>query len=395
MSTPAALPSDELERLADLYAYEILDTDPEEAFDDICRLAAAICQTPWARVNFVDEQRQWTKAVLGMDGGDMPREEAFCPHTIISPDGVLVVGDALEDERFRGNPLVVDDPGIRFYAGSAIRASSGRPVGSVCVLDRKPRSLDQDQLDALKALSEIASRQLELRRRLSDERRVIDDLRELDRRKAEFNASVAHDFRTPLTSIQGYAQLLLELAYPPEKAADVILRATQRLLRLVDSVSGSPREFAYEPLDLAELARATVELVAPAADANGVELRLDTQPTRIHGDAHWLAHVLDNLIGNAVKYSPDGTVDVTVRPHVAEALVEVRDTGVGIPEDELPQVFDRFFRASTSDGFSGTGVGLAVVKEIVDGHGGTLAVESAVGSGTTFRVSLPVQHAER
>ena len=336
MASLPPIPLDERERLEDLYAYEILDTDPEEAFDDIVRLAATICDTPWARVNFVDEQRQWTKAVLGMDKDDTPRQDAFCAHTIEAPGGTMVVPDAFEDERFAENPLVLEDPGIRFYAGSGIRAASGRCIGAVCVLDSKPRNLTDNQLDALATLSEIATRQLELRRRLSDERRIVDDLRELDRMKAEFNASLAHDFRTPLTAIQGYAQLLREDAVPADRALEVIDRATGRLLRLVDRVGGTPDELAREPLDLGGLTRAATELLRPTAEANGVDLRVDASPVSMRGDAQWLAHVLDNLIGNAVKYSPDGVVDVAVHAEGARAVIEVRDTGVGIPADEIP-----------------------------------------------------------
>ncbi len=384
---------DESERLADLYDYEILDTDPEEAFDDIVRLAAAICDTPWARVNFIDEQRQWTKAVLGMDKSDARRGDAFCSRTIEAPDGLMVVTDARDDERFRDNPIVVGEPGVRFYAGSAIKASSGRPVGAVCVLDSKPRDLSAEQLDSLEALSEIATSQLELRKRLSEERRVVEDLRELDRQKAEFNASLAHDFRTPLTAIRGYAQLLREDDAPVEQAVDVIERSSDRLLRLVDRVGGAPDVLSLKQVDLAELARAAAELLAPVADANGVALRSDLSPTPMQGDPQWLAHVLDNLVGNAIKYSPDGRVVLTVRPDGTHALVEVCDSGVGIPADEIPHVFDRFFRASTSNGFLGSGIGLSVVKDIVDRHGGTIEVTSEVGSGSTFRVELPVRGA--
>src|SRR5581483_7203767 len=114
---PPPIPDNEAERLADLYAYEILDSDPEEPFEDIVGIAAFICGTRWARVNFVDAQRQWTKAVLGMDRDDTPRDAAFCPHTIVAPEGVTVVNDASGDERFRNTPYVVGDPRIRFYAG--------------------------------------------------------------------------------------------------------------------------------------------------------------------------------------------------------------------------------------------------------------------------------------
>jgi signal transduction histidine kinase len=384
---PPPIPDNEAERLADLYAYEILDSDPEEPFEDIAGVAAFICGTRWARVTFVDAQRQWIKAVLGMSRGDTPRDEAFCPHTIVAPDGVMVVNDAAGDERFRGNPNVVGDPRIRFYAGSAIRAESGRPVGTVSVLDPEPRALEADQLEALKKLSRLASGQLELRRLLTGERRLVEELRDLDRRKVEFQASVAHDFRTPLTSIKGYAELLCEGQVEPVVALEMIERATDQLLKLIDSIGGDQR-FAPETLDLRELARATIGLVQPAAEASGVAIRLLGEATPVVGDSHLLALVTDNLIGNAVKYSPGGTVEIEVFADGDHAGIEVRDTGVGIPPAELERVFERRYRASTAEGVEGTGLGLAVVREIVEQHGGTVAAKPNAGGGTIFRATV-------
>jgi len=389
VSVAAPLPADEERRLADLYAYEILDTDPEEPFDDIAQLAAEICGTPWARVNFVDEQRQWTKAVVAMDRDDTPREEAFCPHTIVAPGGVMVVEDALADTRFMRNPLVLGDPNIRFYAGSAIRASSGRPLGAVCVLDREPRKLPSDQVESLRALSRLATSQLELRRLLTSERQLVDELRLLDRQKAEFTSVVAHDFRSPLTSVRGYAELLREEAIDTDTALAAIERSSDRLLRLVDDLTGAADDFSFEHVDLGEVARAAAELARPAAQSGDVRFELDLRHTPVQGDPHRLAQALDNLIGNAVKYAPRGTVRVRAHPRGNRGVVEIADTGVGIPEAELPRLFDRFFRASTSRSFSGTGIGLATVKAIADAHGGRIDVESRVGAGTLFRLEIP------
>ncbi len=389
MERPAPLPADESERLADLYRYEILDSDPEEGFDDIVRLAAEICETPWAVLNFIDEQRQWSKAAQGFPLGDTPRGEAFCPHTIVAPGGLMIVEDATDDERFRANPRVVGDPGIRFYAGAAIQAASGRPVGTVCVIDRQPRELSVEQVEALRALSRLATTQLELRRLLTGERRLVDDLRELDRRKAEFTAAVSHDFRSPLTSVRGYAELLRQHAIPDDVALDAIERGADRLLHLVDDLTGYATELDLETVDLGELARASVDLARPTASAGDVRIDVDVRRTPVLADAHRLAQVLDNLIGNAVKYSPRGEVRVRVRPGENAGVLEVADTGVGIPDGELPRLFDRFFRASTSAAFAGTGIGLATVKGIVEAHGGTIDVTSRVGAGSTFRVELP------
>jgi signal transduction histidine kinase len=258
----------------------------------------------------------------------------------------------------------------------------------VCVVDSQPRTLTGEQKDALRRLSRIATTQLELRRLLTTERKLVDDLRELDRQKAEFTAVVAHDFRSPLTSIRGYTELMRENAVPQETALDAIDRNSTRLIRLVDDLTGSPAELELEQLDVAAAARAATDLARPAAQAADVRLELDLRPAPAQVDAARLAQILDNLVGNAVKYSPHGVVRVSTRSEDGKAVVEIADTGVGIPEAELPRLFDRFFRASTSASFHGTGIGLSTVKALVEAHGGTIDVTSRVGAGTTFRVEL-------
>ncbi len=323
-----------------------------------------------------------------MDRDDTPRELAFCPQTIVAPRGVMVVEDAKRDARFADNPLT-DDPGIRFYAGAAINGPSGHALGSLCVLDSVPRQLPPDELEALEALARLGTSQLELRRLLAGQRRLVDELRELDRQRAELSAVIAHDLRTPLTSIQGYAQLWREENIDPDIAFQTINRGTGRLLRLVDDLVGSPTHLELAELDLAGLATAAVDQVRPVADAQDVSLELDLRPTPFVGDPHRLAQLLDNLVGNAVKYAPGGRVLVRCRADDRGAALTVEDTGVGIPEDELPRLFDRFYRASTSQGFAASGIGLSIVKAIVEAHEGSLEVESRVGAGTTFRVVLP------
>lgn len=157
----AAKPANEYSRLAVLEALGILDTAPEEDFDDIVAIAAAICDVPVATITLVDSQRQWFKARVGVDAAETPRDIAFCAHAILTPDSPLVVPDAAADARFSDNPLVTGE-GYRFYAGVPLIAD-GMPVGTVCVLDFKSRELSDRQLAALEALSRQTSRLIELR----------------------------------------------------------------------------------------------------------------------------------------------------------------------------------------------------------------------------------------
>jgi GAF domain-containing protein len=164
----------EAARVAALYSYAILDTEPEQAFDDLVLLASFISKTPIALISLVDEDRQWFKSKVGVSISETPREIAFCATAIQQPD-VFVVPDTLNDERFRNNPLVVSEPKVRFYAGAPLIDGEGNALGTICVIDRIPREFGLDQQAALKALSRLVLAQLEFRRNLTLLKQALND----------------------------------------------------------------------------------------------------------------------------------------------------------------------------------------------------------------------------
>jgi len=167
----------EAERLAALSSYDILDTQPEQPFDDLARLAALMCRAPIALVNFVAESRQWFKAEVGFGRSETPLDIAFCTHVILQPH-LFVVPDTTKDARFDCNPLVTDEPFVRFYAGSPLLTGDGLPLGTLCVLDYTPRlGLTPQEGEVLLALARQCSVLLEYRRalrRLDSARRIGD-----------------------------------------------------------------------------------------------------------------------------------------------------------------------------------------------------------------------------
>src|SRR5207247_9005149 len=166
------MPKDEPDRLAELHNYEILDTLPEEVFDNITLLASHICQTPIAMVTLVDSDRQWFKSKVGTTVAETSRDIAFCAHAIMEED-LFVVPDAAADKRFARNPLVLSRPKIRFYAGAPLLTPHKHALGTLCVIDRVPRRLTKEQLEALRALSRAVMSHLETRRQIKQMQRRL------------------------------------------------------------------------------------------------------------------------------------------------------------------------------------------------------------------------------
>jgi signal transduction histidine kinase len=231
-----------------------------------------------------------------------------------------------------------------------------------------------------------------------------DQLRELDRMKDQFVSTVSHELRTPLTSMIGYLELTLdgeagELTEEQKQFLGIVSRNCTRLNKLIDDILFVARvdagRLSLDPqwVALDEVASAAVESAQASADQKGVELHFasDGGLPPFWGDSTRLGQMLDNLLTNAIKFTPaGGAVTVRVGQRGDSLHLEVADTGVGIPEDEVGRLFERFFRASTGSTSPGTGLGLPIVKSIAEVHGGTISVESEVGVGTTFTVDLPL-----
>jgi signal transduction histidine kinase len=392
-------PSAEQARLSALRAYEILDTPADRDFDDIAGLAAQLCGTPIAAISLVDADRQWFKAKVGLDVCQTSRDTSFCARTMYGDD-VVQIADARLDADFADNPFVLGEPYIRFYAGAPLVAPGGQPLGTLCVVDRKPGRLTDLQRKGLLVLARHVMVQLELRqyaRRMAAANRR---LREAEQLRDEFLARVTHELRTPLTSIHGYLEILDEPDLPAETSArflTTIRRNCERLVTLVDDMLlaaqlrtqavGLDRQYA----DLSALVCAAAEQNRALAENKGLTISAQTAgEVPAHVDVARLAQAVDRLVLNAVKFTSDGNIVISAAVRDGRTTLEVRDTGVGFPTEERDRLFAPFRRASTAERaeVQGVGLGLSIVKAIVDGHDGTVTIDSAPGHGTTVTITL-------
>lgn len=402
---PAPRPGNELRRIAELHSLRILDTPPEEPFERIVRVAAQLFDVPIVQVSLVAEDREWFKASCGTVDTGGPRDTAFCSHTILSPE-VLVVEDAAPDPRFRESPLVVEQ-GVRFYAGAPLTTPSGVNLGALCVKDTHPRTFPEAHRAALQDLAATVV-DLILHRSLAEQANAASEA------KSRFLANMSHELRTPLSAILGYADLLAAQDADPRACLPhvaAIRRSGEHLLSMVNEILDASTlesgfvEFEYLPTDPAQVLNEVVALLKPTAADRGLDLSVvyeSTIPKVMRSDPARLRQVLLELVGNAIKFTERGGVTVNVRLDSggetgALLVVSVRDTGIGISSDQMSRLFQPFYQAdsSTTRRFGGTGLGLAIARDICRRLGGDLTAASRVGVGSEFRASVAVDPAAR
>ena len=315
--------NDETARLAALRRYRILDTEPEQAFDDLTLLAAQVCETPIALITLLDEKRQWFKSRLGTSATETARSVAFCAHTI-QQDDMFVVPDTLADERFRENPLVVGEPRVRFYIGASLVTHDGHALGSLCVLDRVPRTLTAEQQAALDALRRQAVAQLELRLNIDE---LAQALRKRDH-AGEEQRRLVEELGTALESARHLSALLpfcsacqFNMTIPAIPAAiRAVTDGVAEALRNKPGVAGHEFE---------------IELALQEALANAIRHGCQGDPTK--------------FIQCVVAYEDPGDV-----------LIVVRDPGPGFELAGVPNPLEG------TNVLKGSGRGIFLINQLMD-----------------------------
>lgn len=406
---PAApLPPSELERLTALRSLEVLDSIAEPQFDALVDAASSIAGTPISLVSLVDESRQWFKAGVGLgDVRETDRSSAFCAHTILG-DGVLEVQDTLEDERFADNPLVTKDPRIRYYCGVPLKLSGGAQVGSLCVIDRVPRSMNQSQLMSLHHLAVAAAAALEGRKASIELVRRSNELVASEARLEQANeflrsfARVAsHDLKSPLITVRRLCEWVAESIEEGDlKGANEHLQLMGSRLSRMDTLITDLREFAIlgavstvaETVDTWDLVERSFQWHESSQSAK-LALMGKRQNVSVHVAP--LEVALRNLIGNAIKHhdgdTPSIEVFTTLDAPGRLLLISVADDGPGIAAEFHEAIFEPLRTLQSRDVTEGSGLGLSIVKRTVDRAGGEISVESDGVTGTTFHLKWPLE----
>jgi signal transduction histidine kinase len=390
----APKPNNEKARLAELAGYSIIGSKAEKDFDEIVDLASTICETPISLVSLLDEKRQWFKAKRGLTLDETSRDVAFCSHAILE-DNILVVNDATKDDRFIDNPLVTGYPNIRFYAGMPLISPNGYKMGTLCVIDNKPRELNQTQLYTLEVLSRQVVKQMELHKTNLELLR----LNEVDKKLLSI---LAHDLRSPFNSITGVLDLIdqYNLSYDSFKSMVPSMRqAVNSGLELVANVvdwAVTQFQGKSQPLEgfmVYLLSQQIINNNQPLFDRkkNIVLNNIDVNH-KVFAQKGKVEFVVRNLLLNANKFTYNGKIMINSSLKNEDLIIEIKDTGKGISDQIIGDLFSWDKRTTTEGtcGEKGSGLGLPMCKEFIESQGGQIWVESLPGNGTSFYFSLPL-----
>lgn len=394
MQVAPTVPHDEQARLAAVRRFDLPDSSHDGAFDRLTALAARLCDVPLATVTLVDEHHVRFLSAHGAEIEQIDRTPGLCASAILDGEP-YVVTDASTDPRTLDHPLVRGDLGVRFYAAVPLCAADGQIVGTLNVLDVRPRELCPDALAHLQDLADIAMDQLELR--ASRQAIATESQREAAGYRDALLAGISHEIRTPIAILQGVVSMAE--ATPPASAAEARLRTVlARQVRYLEWLVGQYLDFALlenphhrpsadlAPLTLAAVVEDAVELFRDRAE---VEVEIAPATPMALADRARTQRIVTELLNNAVRFGGNrAPIRIEVGTGGVDDVVQVSvlDSGPGIAPAELTGIFDRFTRDPRS---TGTGVGLFVSQAAARVQGGRIEVVSTPGAGSCFTLILP------
>lgn len=407
MSQPPVPFNEELRQSA-VEQTRLLDSIPEERFDRLTRIACHVFRVPISLVTLVDRKRQWFKSRQGLDVSETPRSASFCAYAV-AMDELLEVPDAQHDWRFAANPLVTGHPFIRFYAGMPIRNYEGYPLGTLCLIDRQPRTLSAQERDLLKDLARCVEQEinhLDLYEALAHLQQAQVDRERAYSVRSKFFASMDHRIRSPMTGLLGLIDLMAEEPLSAaqreqveqiRQAAESVSHSTTSVLDWAQIESGTLQVEAM-PFDVRRL----IDGVIGARSLRASQRRLtvtsaisSVTPKWVTGDERRVALVLGHLLDNAMAHALAGRIEVAVDTQAAGAgymsvMFTVKDTGCGMNNHHQLQILSTLERDVSFKEAEGpaAGLGLALSSRLANAMGGRLWFDSREGGGSTFGFSI-------
>lgn len=422
-----ALPHNEKQRLEYLFALKILDTAPEDRFDNITHLASQIFAVPVALITLVDEERQWFKSKCGLNLEESSREVSFCGH-VVAEGQTMLVEDARKDERFADNPLVTqEEQPVVFYAGAPLTTKSGLVLGSLCIIAHEPASLSEDQLNQLERLATLVMDELELRSLLYKARATEKKLNTKSRLVEERNQKLLDlierfkSTRTRLINAEKIATIGLVAAGTSIEAKRSVNQIRKLLMDTQTALSDSKEvgrlgQALEEVENLCRITSALNDVTETAAnnefsdsDLNAtvqhcrnillsrfddkVRFKLEsTELPEVRMVESQIVMALLNIMVNAAQ-STDGKVTIKVETYVKNdhAVVRITDNGDGMSQQRMDRIMEPFVSEGRESG--NQGLGLAIAQGIIKDHSGVIRVHSEEGKGSRFTIALPLTQA--
>ena len=370
----AQLHVDEPARLAALRRYNILDTPREREFDDIVRVVSAICDTPISVINLIDEGRQWFKAEVGLGVRETPLPASICAHAILQRD-LLVVPDTTDDRRFADNPLVTGDPHLRFYAGALLETSEGLPLGTICVLDYRPRTLDDNQKALLKLMASQIMKLLEARRMVDAERLARGRAEELLIENETLARESDHRVMNSLNLVSAFLSLKGRNASAEVKAE--LDDARHRVLAIATVHRQLHLTGSLEDIEIGDFLKRLCDALMENAPAQLSAISVQAEPALLSSQiVSELGLIVAELVANCFKHAfadgRKGSIKIVFSLVGTDWVLSSTDNGIGLPPDFAPA--------------RSKGTGMRVVTALASRLGATLTASSDP-SGTTFVVA--------
>jgi signal transduction histidine kinase len=388
MNERSGIAESEIERIEAIKKYNISDTPPDGCFDTITRLTSRLLNVPIAIISLSDTEHTWFKSCYGMQIEQAHFISGFCASAILSDD-LYITEDVLAD------PVPAESFGWRFYAAAPLRVKEGFNLGTLCIIDKYPRILSNEEKEILQELAGMLVNEIELRLEARNARVHQNQLLSM----------AAHELKNPLTTIPIWAEFIKEQMGGNEQVAAMctaIKKSSVLMTDVIDRMLEAARlqakeiSLQYSEVDFSEVVSLVAAINQGLAQSKKQKLHTQIMPVFIRADKVKLSDIADNLFNNAIKYSPPGS-EITIRLGRVDqmAILEVEDEGPGLTEKDQEQLFLPFTRLSArpTAGENSTGLGLSIVKLLVEAHNGHIRAKNNVKkNGTTFIVEIPVLH---